>query len=319
MSAVTPESMQATVTPLQELAAIRVAGRDRVKFLQSQLTNDIELLDATRVMSAAWCDPKGRTLALFQICAFGDDILLICPREVAEAVLPKLRMYVMRLKVTLVVDDDLSLIGLHGAATVLALTLPGIQTPPADGCGIEHDGCKFLALRGDCRWLAIVDAARTEHLIAEAARNGCRVDEADSWRLAAILAGDPQIYAQTSGEFVPQMVNLELLDGVSFSKGCYPGQEIVARTQYLGKIKRRTFGFQLHTDATPEPGTAVLNGDGTRIGQIVDAANDGSGYTHGLAVLRVEATRADDAQLQTMGLPLELVSLPYSLVPSPAS
>jgi tRNA-modifying protein YgfZ len=307
-----PESF---VAMLDGLALVRARGRDTVKFLQSQLTNDIEQVTDSHSLMAAWCDPKGRSLALFQVCKHGDDLCLIAPAQVVHKVLPKLKMYVMRAKVSLEIDPTISATGLYGPRASEWLATLTASVPLTGEATSIAQNCQLVGLTGASRWLLIGANEDVQALTRDAIANGCVRAEQSLWRLGAIQAGQPEIYAQTSGEFVPQMLNLELLDGVSFSKGCYPGQEIVARTQYLGRIKRRTVALQAQTiDATPAPGDVIVDmRTAARLGQVVDAVADASGTLHILAVLRVDALADAELSFEQAGSALFQVDLPYSL------
>ncbi|MEM7408066.1 MAG: hypothetical protein AAF458_22450, partial [Pseudomonadota bacterium] len=142
------------VLPLPEFGILIASGRDNAKFLQAQLTNDIDKLSQDRTMMAAWCDPKGRTLALFTLCRIGDDIALVAPRTVIEQHLPRLRMYVLRAKVTLVPSTDRVVCGVVGPSGA-ALLRQHLPQPPASGAAVHLDETTVLGLLGDQRWLLI--------------------------------------------------------------------------------------------------------------------------------------------------------------------
>ncbi|HVT34504.1 MAG TPA: hypothetical protein VHE37_02895 [Nevskiaceae bacterium] len=211
MATTTP--FQAPISDAVPLAAIRVSGADADTFLQGQLTQDLRKLDSSSPLLAGYCSPKGRLLAVMQLARDADGVLLHVHGSVADAVLKRLRMHVLRSKVTL-------------------------ELTPAPALTPEQD---------------------------------------QAWRLQQIRAGVPVIYRETQDEFVPQMVNLDHLGAISFDKGCYTGQEIVARLHYLGQLKRRM--FRSHAAATSvTPGTPVhVAGEAQAVGMVVDAARDGDG------------------------------------------
>jgi tRNA-modifying protein YgfZ len=290
------------IAPLADLGILRIGGRDARKFLHAQLTNDIADLTSGQACLAAWCDAKGRMLALFQAFATDNDITLLAPRDVLDENETSLRRFVLRSKVTFERLDDewgcggVSTGGEQGNAllpvpgTVLmchGTAVVGISANNAIACGPFH---------------ALEDYRRAAALPTV---------EQSCWELKQIGAGIPQIYPATMGQFVPQMVNLEVLGGVSFSKGCYPGQEIVARTQYLGRTKRRMF----RAAAEPNtgglgPGDPVFDQDGARLGMVVRAAPVEPQEM--LVVLRLEAQNAESLSAgENSRRPIHLRALPY--------
>ena len=304
------------VAACPDLAVLRVSGADNLRFLQAQLSNDVEGLASNATCKAAWCDPKGRVLALFQICKHLDDVLLIAPRAVIDTHLKRLRLFVLRAKVSLDVDESCSVIGIAGGSAE-AWLLKQIHTTDADVSWQETRGA--IRLQGEQRWLLLVESSDVEALMESAGLTSeCAID---TWYAAAIDAGEPTVVTETSGEFVPQMLNLELLDGISFSKGCYPGQEIVARTQYLGRIKRRMYALLSADSEVPSPGTSITDSNAKTIGKVVYAAT-ADRQASMLAVLRVDAAAAGNLQLPD-GSKLEVATLPYEIpvaeVPTPTA
>lgn len=244
-----PDGATGFVAPLTDLGLIAVSGDDAASFLHNQLTNDIEHLDPADVRLAGYCTPKGRLLAT--VLAWKDagadagvpSIVLALPRALQPAIQKRLQMFVMRAKAKLQdVTADKALLGLGGtpAAAALAAWFPEVPAQPYRHVDNDHGTLMRLADGADASprylWIAVpsVAVAAWPLLRSKLAAVGGHV-----WRLGAIEAGVPQITAATQEKFVPQMINFELVGGVSFKKGCYPGQEIVARSQYLGKLKRR--------------------------------------------------------------------------------
>lgn len=239
------------VAPLTDLGLISVSGDDAASFLHNQLTNDIEHLDPADVRLAGYCTPKGRLLATMlawkdagvDASAGAPAILLALPRALQPAIQKRLQMFVMRAKAKLLdITADKALLGLGGApaAAVLTAWFPEVPAQPYRHVDNASGTLIRLADGADATprylWIAVpsVAVAAWPLLRSKLAAVGGHV-----WRLGAIEAGVPQITAATQEKFVPQMINFELVGGVSFKKGCYPGQEIVARSQYLGKLKRR--------------------------------------------------------------------------------
>jgi folate-binding protein YgfZ len=296
--------MQSSPQP-RELAAIRISGQDRTDFLQGQLTQDMERLTADTPLLAGWASPKGRLLCVLWVADWQNTIWLVLPQERAEAIAKRLRMFVLRSDVQVELADA----RVQPVERKQLRELYNFKKEP-DINNINH--CFFN---------------ETEFFISPSRNTemGIRVqpgphDKGENeailrgWRLANIRAGLPSIWQATAEEFVPQMVNLDLLDAISFTKGCYVGQEIVARTQNLGRIKRRMYAF--NTAAKPAsdvtPGQPVYGNDGV-VGQIVDAAIADTGVEL-LAVIRIDCLE------QTLSLnpdgtyPLFKQSLPYAIL-----
>jgi folate-binding protein YgfZ len=226
---------------LTDQGLIRAAGEDAVPFLHNLLTNDINHLTEGIARHAALCTPKGRMIASFLIWREGADFLLMLSADILPAILKKLSMYVLRSKVKLAdVTAERTLVGVVGASMAPAGAMQTARF--ADGTALRLDGERVV--------LALPAGASPADLPPAAAL--------ERWHLAEIAAGMPRITAATQELFTPQMVNYELpaVGGVSFQKGCYPGQEVVARTQYLGKVKRRMMRCRL--DTMVAPGTAVF-------------------------------------------------------------
>jgi tRNA-modifying protein YgfZ len=209
-------------TALHEWGVIRAAGPEAASFLQNQLTQDVLGLDAHRAALAGWCSAKGRLMASFIVWRPApDEVLLACSADVLPAVLKRLSMFVLRAKCKL--TDASAELPLHGVAGTAA-------SAPAWRCVEGVIG--LPSARGVAR-----------ALIAGAAPALPALD-ANAWSWLEVASGVPRIVAATVEQFVPQMVNFEVVGGVNFQKGCYPGQEVVARSQYRGTVKRRAFVFE---------------------------------------------------------------------------
>ncbi len=216
-------------TPLADWGVIRAAGPDAASFLQSQLTQDVLGLDAHRATLAGWCSAKGRLMASFVVWRPApDDLLLACSADVLPAVLKRLSMFVLRAKCKLSdASAELALRGIAGSGA----------TASAWRCA---DGLIGLpAARGVARALRAGAAPALPAL------------DANAWSWLEVASGVPRIVAATAEQFVPQMVNFEVVGGVNFQKGCYPGQEVVARSQYRGTLKRRAFVFESPAAGVP--------------------------------------------------------------------
>lgn len=293
------------VVPLPDQGIIRVTGSDAADFLHAQLSNSVADLERGDSRLAAWCSPKGRTLALFRVIADSDGFLVLIDRSLVANTLKRLQLFVLRSDVTLTdYSDDWAVIGLAGnnAKAVLADT---VGPPPEDDARARwHGELGVFTLPGtDPRYLVVGPAspvidqwrALGEHLTPVGS---------EAWQLLLIRDGQPTVTEPTRDAFVPQMLNLQPLGGLSFTKGCYPGQEVVARLHYRGQLKRRLYRLQLPLARPPAPGEELDDGAGV----IVNAACDGEGV-EALAVIGVDTAEAGG--LSYSGQPAALADLPY--------
>jgi folate-binding protein YgfZ len=254
---------------LNHLGLLRIAGPDAAGFLQGQLSNDTRRLTEGRCLLAAYSSAQGRVLALLRLIPHSTGILAIMPRDLVADTLDRLKKFVLRSKVVLEdVSDTIALSGCFG------------RLPASAGDYAESAGIGRARVSGDAeRYWVVGDTG--------ASQPGAEFE--DAWRLADIEAGLPQVYPATQELFVAQMLNLDLIDGISFTKGCYTGQEIIARTQHLGRIKRRTFILELPAGSY-RPGDALALNDG-RTARLVEVVNQATA-ARALAVLNLEAGAA---------------------------
>lgn len=285
-----------SIAKLEQYGLLQVSGEDARAFLHAQLTNDIENLAPGRARYAGWCSAKGRLLATFLVVPGAAGFLLQLSRDLAPAVAKRLSMFVLRSKVKLAdVSGRWEQHGAWGEAAVAALGLavPGEDlelTETQDTIAVRIEPQRFLVL--------------TSKEIKQEAKAAA---SAESWTLAEIRSGRPLIVQSTQDQFVPQMVNFELAGGVDFGKGCYPGQEIVARAQYRGTVKRRM--YRLRGDAL-QPGQDLYSDDapGQASGTVVNSAGD-----EFLAVLQIAAVEAGSPiRVRPQAAALEILPLPYA-------
>jgi len=292
---------------LQHLGVLRFTGADSLSFLQGQLSNDTRRLAENRTLLAAYSNPQGRVMALMHLLPHSSGTIAILPRELAAPTLEGLRRFVLRAKVKMEdASEALAISGRHGED---GLRSAGIAAPQFPGYA-EHDGIGVAAVDGSshrCWLVGAADKIASRGLLGDEAH--LRQIEHD-WRLADIRAGLPQIYLTTRETFVAQMLNLDLLDGISFSKGCYTGQEIIARTQNLGRIKRRLHRLQLpHGEWSVGQPLRLRDG---RAGRLTEVAAYGGG-SEALAVLNLQPTVAGpDGESQDAAAPdaLDAFELP---------
>jgi folate-binding protein YgfZ len=308
----------AIVAPL-DLVAIALAGPDARSFLHGQFTNDVEALAVGHVQYNGWCSAKGRMLAGFPLARPGEsEFLMLLPAGIAATIEKRLRMYVLRAKVTVT-----ALAASHVCIGIAGAGAQGFEDWAAPGQTRSADRMTLLGLpdpAGPARMAAVVEAAHAPAFWAELVRRATPVG-APAWDWLAIAAGVPVLGAAVQDRFVPQMLNWELIGGVSFQKGCYPGQEIVARMQYLGRLKERLYRVRIDGAGAVEPGAAIHGepfGD-QACGTIVLAAPAPGGDWEALAVLQTAGAAAGRLWLTdaTGRRSLALATLPYP-VPPPA-
>jgi tRNA-modifying protein YgfZ len=307
----------AVVCDLSPLSVLAISGPDAAKFLHGQLSSDVEDLAEDAWHYTSLNSPKGRILANFVLWRdAASEFRALVPAELAEAIDKRLSMYVLRSKVTLTdISAATSRFGIGGPGARQAVTA-ALGSAPALLALARIGASTVLALPGT-RFVAIapvaVEATLGERLESQALRAGFSV-----WQWLTIRAGIPVVTARTQDQFVAQAANWDVLNGVNFRKGCYTGQEIIARMQYLGRLKERL--FLLHAEAgAPEPGTRIFGatfGD-SACGTVVNAAPAPGGGSDLLAVVQLASLQSGDLHLgSASGPPLAVQPLPYD-VPAP--
>jgi len=302
------------LVPLADLGLIRASGEEAAPFLHNLLTNDVKDLPEDGVRRSGMCNAKGRLLASFTMWRDDAELLLALSADLLPPVLKKLSMYVLRSKVKLTDESDRTvLLGLSGPRAAAALAgLAGEAPTPSAPLTLNRFGQGQVINLGGGRHLLVIPVTEAQAVWQQLAQIA-RPAGLAAWHWLEIVAGAPRVTAATQEEFVPQMVNFELIGGVSFSKGCYPGQEIVARTQYLGKIKRRMYRARIE-GARPLPGAPLFapeTGD-QACGTIVLAAPSPFGGFEALAVIQSSCYAAGEVHLDSPAGPrLSFLPLPY--------
>jgi folate-binding protein YgfZ len=292
-------------------------GEDCESFFQGQFTNDIKQVSDTQAQLSAYCNPKGRMLASFLIFHRADSYFLRMPRSLIEATQKRLQMFVLMSKVTLE-DASESLVGIGYSGPNSEKELQSvIDTLPSEDFGsAQANGLTIIRLPGPLPRYEIYGTSESMQKLWSSLDVRAAPVGAQAWDLLDIMSGIPTIFPETVDAFVPQMTNLQLINGVNFKKGCYTGQEIVARMQYLGTLKRRMFLAHVDTDDQPSPGMALSSphsssGQGT--GKVVNAQASPSGGYDLLAVAEISSVEKGDIHLgQDDGPLLEFKDLPYS-------
>lgn len=299
------QSIHAALLPF--LGVLRFHGEDAARFLQGQVTHDTSLLGDGRTLLSAVNTPQGRVIAVLRLRQTEDAVYALLPADLLEHLAARLRRFVLRAKVDVQVAADLQVAWVGGQ-------------PFSDTLAVEsYDATRTQSIIPQAGATEVVsfDYAPGRQVLATPgtalrAITGLSLSRAlpgieDEWWAADVAAGLPQVFRASTEQFVPQMLNLDRLDGISFSKGCYTGQEIVARTQHLGRIKRRTFRYRV-SGATPLAPLSDLTLDGSKVAEVVMSAPRGPS----LELLAVSALDARDRALQTAdGREALPVAMPY--------
>jgi folate-binding protein YgfZ len=312
-SELTATANSTVLCALTQFGVLRVSGEEAQSFLQNLLSNDIRLVDATHAQLSSFNTAKGRMLAVFLIWRDGEDFILQLPTSILESLRKKLSMYVLRAKVKISdASHDLLCMGLSGShATEILRTVCDELPNEAMTCA-ENATAQLLKI-SDTRYQV---TCRAEHaqalwiaLLTQAEKVG-----SPCWDWLNIRDGIPTILPPTQEQFVPQMVNLDALGGINFKKGCYPGQEIVARMHYLGKLKRRMYLAHLDCAAAPVAGEELFSADmeGQASGMIANVAAAPHGGYDILAVLQTASVDLNPIQT-AHGDTLKFLALPYAL------
>ena len=295
--------------PLASLCLVRVAGADAASFLHGQLSSDVRLLDGSTVQYSSYSTAKGRVLGTFLLWKSAEDYYFLLAADIADAIVRRLSMFVLRARVNMAICPSALILGVQGADAQRWLQGQCGVLPAAplrlccheDIMLLRTGSGALLAVQAEGQWQP-VDIPAAVLPVSEPA-----------WSLLDIAAGIPWVTMPTREEFVAQMLNLDLIGGISFTKGCYPGQEIIARTHYLGKIKRRMYRVQFSCQCNS--GSALYSpatGD-QAIGMVVMAARNQDGLYEGLAV--ISSASWDDGVFADSDYQyaLEKLSLPYAL------
>ncbi len=294
------------VSPLVHLGLIECSGEEAKSFLHNQLTSDINHLASGSAQHSAWCTAKGRMLASFLLYRNGFDYRALLASDLLATIQKRLQMFVLRSRVKIAdLSSGQEIIGLSGPQAEAALHNAGLPVPAsvletasfASGSVIRLDGSRLI--------IVVVSAAAADlwKTLGEMARPaGTPV-----WQWLDIQAGIPLITDATKEAFVPQMANFDKLGAVSFHKGCYPGQEVVARTQYLGKVKRHL--YRIHAASAITPGTAIYTAEHLEspCGMIANAAPAPGGGYDALAVVQESFVETDNLRLEVAGVPLSAI------------
>lgn len=297
---------------LSHLGLLQLDGTDATSFLQGQVTNDVKSLDGHVAHYSGYCNPKGRMLAIFLAFAHYDHLHLQMPKELVESIAKRLKMYVMRSKVQITdVSSSIIKFGLSGHHATELLNPLFNQVPQQAYELVSLENGALLKLPGATPRYEIFSDSTNAPIIWNALKQQATMVGAEGWEWLEIQAGIPEVTRKTQEEFVPQMLNLDALNAINYKKGCYTGQEIVARTHYLGKVKRRMQLAHIGSEAKPELGDDIIDINQHVIGKIVrSAASIDEGFDV-LAECRLENLEQDG--IYWKGIKLTINALPYAL------
>jgi folate-binding protein YgfZ len=310
MTSINTEHSLNGVSPLPHLGVMRAAGPDAANFLHNQLTNDVLLMKPTQARLAAFCNAKGRMQASFVYYKRNEEeVLLVCRRDLMAQTLKRLSMFVLRAKVKLSdATEDFHLLGLCGETLLKALGADHAEVLPWQRVVVNAADVLTLypALHQPrALWLAPKDSPLPTHLGPELSPQ--------AWALGEVMSGIAWVEQATFEAFVPQMLNYESVDGVNFKKGCYPGQEVVARSQFRGTLKRRVFIVQSTVPLSAGQEVFSSQDASQPCGLVAQAASLDNQHV-AIAELQLSATENNTLHVgQADGPLLTLLPLPYAL------
>lgn len=307
---------QEILCDLSQYGLVRVSGPDAEKFLQGQFSNDIRLVTPERGQLSSYSSPKGRMLANFFIFRWQDAYFLLLSSDLTQGVTERLKKFRLMAKAEI---EDLSSeyvrIGFAGPESprLLCETSDRTDLPMTDWASVDAGDMLVAQLpwaSGQAR-LLLGKPEALQDTWNKLVQAGARPTGELPWNLLQIRAGIGLVSQNTAEKFIPQELNLEMLGGINFKKGCYPGQEIVARTKYLGRQKSRT--YRLLSPISSDPGTSIYGStlEGQAIGQLVACAPNGKGKYECLAVLRIDNANENLRLASEKGPELVVLDLPY--------
>ncbi len=306
------------LTDLSHTGLIAIRGDDAESYLQGQFTNDVRKVTDEHAQINGYCSPKGRLLCNFLIFKRHDSYFLRLPKELIESTIKRLKMFVLMSKVTIEDASEGQIhVGYSGPNAEKELSDLLEKVPQQDFDTVQSDELTLIRLPGINPRFEILGPLDDMKKLWDALNVRGAPVGSEVWSWLTIQNGLPIITEENVDAFVPQMVNMHVIDGVSFKKGCYTGQEIVARMQYLGKLKRRMFLAHVQTESRPAAGTALFaasSKSGQGSGRIVNVSASPEGGFDVLAVIEINTAESGDIHLgDASGPELILKELPYSV------
>lgn len=302
---------------LSQYSTLVIAGDDALSFMQGQFTNDVEKIDANNSQINAFCNKKGRMIANFRLFKHQNNYFISIKDSLVDLSIEHLQNYILRAHVAIQdVSEQLIHLGLSGNKSP-ALLEEFIENIKIENDSVSHNE-NYIAIRvaGPQPRYEIFCSLEYAKVLWEKLADQVDVVDASSWEYLNIQAGIPFIDSNTSGEFIPQMTNMELINGVSFTKGCFTGQEIVARTHYLGKQKRRTYRIRITSDTEPKAGDQLAtetSTDNQYTGTLISIHPTANNKYEALAVIQIKSAAEGKLKLKDFDSKISLLELPYSL------
>ena len=290
------------ISPLSSFAVLAVSGDDRHAFLHGQFINDLNLIESPAAQLSAWCNPKGQVITNFIIINTGISYLLIFKQDLKDYVLKRLTMFVLRSDVK--IEDISETSPLVGIANINDLSILTEDVPTNAGDIIANEGIIIVSHPDNSGRYLITGTI--EALINKLPELNVKLNNSSSWELLDILSGLPWITAATQEQFLPQMLNLDTLKGLSYQKGCYPGQEVIARLHYRGEVKKRVQLINSEHELTV--GGNITSSE-NKVGTVINSVNKSDG-SYGLAVIELDKVSEN---LSINNNEVSILDLPYSL------
>lgn len=302
---------------LSQLGLIRVSGEEAQSFLQGQFTNDTRDVTESSSQLSSYCSPKGRMLANFRLFMRQGDFFLQMPLDIHHKIMKRLPMFILMSKAKVSdASDELVAIGVAGDCAKSLLQKHFATIPEQPGAVTQQADTTLIKIPGAPDRFQVIGSPEAMATLWSQLSAQATPASSDYWSLLDIRAGIPTILQETEDSFVPQMTNMQIVDGVSFTKGCYTGQEVVARMKYLGKLKRRMYLASVDSDTPPRPGDELFapgSDSGQGAGRVVDARPSPNGGFELLAVAEIKSFEEDNLHLQSeQGPKLRPGKLPYT-------
>lgn len=303
------------ITVLGDYGVITASGDEAAQFLQNQFSNDVRLINDKQSQLSSYCSPKGRVISLFRLIQQNNQYYMLLPKERLAATLKRLKMFILRTKVTL--EDDSEHYGAIGVSGSNAMNLVNniiASAPGNDNECVYNEQLSVVRVPGIQPRFLIFTTYEKLITIWSNLKDQATPVATEAWRYLDIQAGIPEVYDVNSEEFVPQMINLHSLHGVSFQKGCYPGQEVVARMHYLGKQKRRMYLAHTTTESAPQPGDNVYTENdpsGQSVGKIVSSTTAQEGGFDTLIVMQIKSVEERENIITKDSGMIDFKELPY--------
>ncbi len=298
-----------SLIPITEFSLLEISGEDRESFLHGQLITDIKDLSPMQSQYTAWCNPKGQVISNMLIMNIGHSYLLLINTEQKNYLVKRLQMFILRSDVNVIDQSDaMPTLGLANISSLPA----SLQTEPVlneSDISALDDGY-LCCLPGEAqRYIVIANSNRLIELVKH--QSDMTLAGAKAWRLLNIQAGIPWVSTDTQEQFLPQMLNMDQFDALSYQKGCYPGQEVIARLHYRGEVKKRV--QFIHAKQTLSSGTQLLTADATKAGSVINAESHPDGHYYALAVLDLDKLNQSLFADGDNTNPIGVSSLPYTV------